>query len=106
MSKTDLRINKSYVGETIENKVRRVVENKEPIKDAARLIYTERKDGVRPDYDIRTDRFDVAIEATGIITKSKQAKRDERIKGTKVDNPGGEKKEGADGGAESTQTTK
>ena len=33
----------AYEGETIENKVRRITENKEPIKDAAPLTYTQKK---------------------------------------------------------------
>lgn len=50
-------------GETIEKKVERIVQNKEPITDGAPLIFTEKKDGVLPAYDIRTDRFDIAIDA-------------------------------------------
>ena len=38
--------------EYIEEKVRRITENKEPIKDGAPIIYTERKDGVNPAYNI------------------------------------------------------
>lgn len=64
-----------YEGESIEAKVTRIVLNKEPIKDGAPLIYTDRKDGVLPGYDIRTDRFEVAVEAMDKITKSKIAKR-------------------------------
>ena len=44
-----------YEGETIENKVQRIVLNKEPIEDGAEIIYTEKKDGVLPQYNIRTD---------------------------------------------------
>ena len=33
----------SYEGETIENKVQRIVLNKEPIEDGAEIIYTEKK---------------------------------------------------------------
>ena len=33
-------------------------------------IYTEKKDGVRPEYDIRTDRFEVAIDAMDKIRQS------------------------------------
>ena len=54
--------------------------NKEPIKDGAPLIYTERKDGVQPSYNIRTDRWDVAVEAMDKVTKSYHAKREERAK--------------------------
>ena len=44
-------------------KVARVVENKEPIEDGAPIIYTERKDGVIPAYNIRTDKWDIALTA-------------------------------------------
>ena len=44
----------TFEGETIETKVNRIVNNGEPIKDGAPIIYTERKDGVLPEYDIRT----------------------------------------------------
>lgn len=67
-------------GESIELKVRRLVQNKEPIKDGAPLIYTERKDGVGAAYNIRTDRWELAAEAMDKVTKSKIAKRDEAFK--------------------------
>ena len=41
----------AYEGETIENKVRRITENKEPIKDTAPLTYTQKKDGVLTRYN-------------------------------------------------------
>ena len=43
----------------------------EPIKDQVPLIYTERKTGVNPEYNIRTDRFMVAMEAMGKISNYK-----------------------------------
>lgn len=49
----------AYKGETIESKVRRLTENKEPIKDAAPLTYTQKKDGVLPQYNIRTDKWEL-----------------------------------------------
>lgn len=61
-------------GETIENKVARIVQNKEPITDGAPIIFTEKKDGVLPAYNIRTDRFDIALEAMDKIGKSKAKK--------------------------------
>lgn len=72
---TTITANKSYTGETIEGKVRRIMNNKEPINDAAPIIYTERKDGVRPELNIRTDRFDIALDAMDYIAKSNMAKR-------------------------------
>lgn len=50
-------------GEYIEEKVRRITESGEPIEDGAPIIYTERKDGVNPAYNIRTDRWEIAQDA-------------------------------------------
>lgn len=52
-----------WEGERIEDKIARVVNNNEPITDGAPIIYTEYKDGVRPEYNLRTDKFELAIEA-------------------------------------------
>lgn len=79
MSETSLERNESVEGETIEQKIERVVNNKEPITDGAPIIFTERKDGVQAAYDIRTDRFDVAAEAMNYVSKSDIAKRKKRI---------------------------
>ena len=75
-NKTTIVRIESREGETIEAKVRRIMSNNEPISDQAPLIYTERKDGINPDYDIRSDRFDYALDAMSKIEKSKTAYRD------------------------------
>lgn len=62
---------KAKEGEWIEEKVRRVVENGEPIEDGAPIVYTERKDGVRPEYNIRTDRWEIAQEAMEAVREGK-----------------------------------
>ena len=54
-------------GETIETKCRRLIDTKEPITDGAPILFTERKDGVPPAYDIRTDRWAIAQEASYIL---------------------------------------
>ena len=69
-TQTDLKVNDSYEGETIEQKIERITTNKEPIKDGAPLIYTERKNGIEPQYDIRTDRWEIAIDAMDKVTKT------------------------------------
>ena len=69
-----------------------------PIDNSRGLVYTERKDGVLPAYDIRTDRFELAVEATDKIAKSYLAKREERLQERKVDLK-------KDTGSESTQGT-
>ena len=71
--------NNATEGEPIEHKIERIVTNREPITDGAPVIYTERKDGVLPGYDIRTDRFDVALEAMDKVTKTHIAKRQTTI---------------------------
>lgn len=68
------------VGETIEQKVKRLIQNKEPIKDGAPPIFTERSKGVNPAYNIRTDRFEIAVDAMTRLLKSKEAKREDLAK--------------------------
>lgn len=102
LKNTCLAVNKSYEGETIEQKVERIKNNKEPIKDGAPLIYHDRKEGVKAAFNIRTDRWDIAAEATDKITGAARAKREnkpdigkEALEGMKKEN----------GGAEPTQAT-
>lgn len=71
---TSIERNPYEIGESIENKIRRAVNNNEPIKDTAPIIYTEQKDGVLPQFDIRTDRFELALDATNKYDKSERAK--------------------------------
>lgn len=61
-------------GESIENKVRRITENNEPITDGAPIIYTNRDDGVLPAYNIRTDRWDIAQQAMDAVNQANLAK--------------------------------
>lgn len=63
-----------YEGESIETKVRRIVDNKEPISDGAPIIFTEKKDGVLPQYDIRTDKWDMAVMAMDAVNRAKIAR--------------------------------
>lgn len=74
-----LKHNDSYEGEMIETKIERIVNNNEPIQDGAPLIYTERKDGVQAEYNVRTDRWDVAVDAMNVVAKTEVAKRMNRI---------------------------
>lgn len=76
---TKLIVNNSYEGETIETKIRRIVNNKEPIHDGAPLVYTERNEGVKPEYNIRTDRWEIAVDAMDAVTRTEIAKREQLI---------------------------
>lgn len=91
---TNISINTSSEGERIEEKIERITNNNEPISDGAEQIYTERKDGVLPAYDIRTDRWDVAIEAMSKVDKSYKAKREENIQKRKEEKELESKNEG------------
>lgn len=98
---TSIERNASMQGEPLEHKIVRVVTNKEPIKDGAPIIFSERKDGVISAYNIRTDRFEVACEAMDIVTRTEIGRRMERIKEKEVIklHPDGEAKtiQGTDG---------
>lgn len=72
--KTQLSVNFSELGETIEQKVARIVVNKEPIRDGAPLTYTEKEKGVMDEYNPRADRWEIAAEAMNIVHKQKMAK--------------------------------
>lgn len=72
-------------GETIETKISRIITNKEPIKDGAPITYTERKDGVQPQYNIKTDRFEIALDAMDKVAKSRSAQRAAKAEGKIID---------------------
>lgn len=94
ITKSSIKENKSYVGERLEEKIQKITNNKKPIKDRAPLIYTERKNGVMPEYNVKTDKFEVAVITMDAVTKSHLAKREARHNQPKTD-----------GGAEPIQAT-
>ena len=105
-NRTSISVNESYIGERIEEKIMRITNNREPIKDAAPIIYTERREGVLPSTDIRTDRFEIAVDAMDKVQKTHIGKREERQKAKTL---GEQAKDGMnkenDGGAKPTQGT-
>lgn len=78
MNMSTLESVETFEAETIEEKVERITTNKEPITDGAPIIFTEKKDGVLPAYNIRTDRFDLAIEGMQAAERIRIAKRSEK----------------------------
>lgn len=72
---TDLQVNESVVAESIELRVKRLLNNKEPIQNEATLQYTSAKDGVRPEHDIRTDKWEIAVEQMDKVIQMKHTKR-------------------------------
>lgn len=64
--------NLTYEAEPREVKLRKIISGEASnMEDGVfPTIYTEKKDGVQPEYDIRTDRFEVAIDAMDKINQS------------------------------------
>ena len=67
-------LNKCIEGESIEVKIKRIVDEKEPITDGAPIIFTEAKDGVRPEFNPRTDRWEIAIDAMDKVSNYQLSK--------------------------------
>lgn len=65
-----------FEGKSIEREIERLTTEKTPIESVSPQIFTEAKDGVLPEYDIRTDRWDIAMEAMDSVAASYRAKRD------------------------------
>lgn len=88
--RTSIRKNESYEAEGLEVILRRIQETKEPIKDTKPIIYTDKKDGVLPGYNIRTDRFEIMREAVEKMAKadaSKIGKAKEKVETEKEKEP-------------------
>lgn len=64
--------NLAYQAEPREVKLRKIINGEaNNMEDGVfPTIYTEKKDGVQPEFDIRTDRFEVALEAMDKINQS------------------------------------
>lgn len=62
----------TYQAEPREVKLRKIISGEaNNMEDGVfPTIYTEKKDGVQPEFDIRTDRFEVAINAIDKINQS------------------------------------
>lgn len=75
----------TYIGETITEKIRKVKTTGEAIESVSPIIYTERKDGVLPEYDIRSDKWDIAQKSMQYVNDKKIEKRLEKQQ--KLDEP-------------------
>lgn len=74
---TKISVNNSITDEPLEVKIFKIVNSKEPISSEAELTYTDKNDGVRPEFNVRTDKFDLAIDAMDKVAKSEIAKSKE-----------------------------
>ena len=64
--------NLAYQAEPREVKLRKIINGEaNKMEDGVfPTIYTEKKDGVQPEFDIRTDRFEIALDAIDKINQS------------------------------------
>lgn len=75
-----------YEGENIAEKMDRIINTDEPVPDDPNIkrIYTKRKDGVIPELDIRTDKWDIALSAADAKNRNKIARAEEYTKQTET----------------------
>ena len=77
IGRSTIIIRTQYEAEPLEVKLRRKmkggkVDEEEGDGKTWAVAYTEKKDGVKPEYDIRTDRFEIAREAMETLEKGIQ----------------------------------
>lgn len=78
MKSSKLYVSESYEAESIEVKIQRLMNNKEAPDQMSPLIYTERAEGVRASTNIRTDKWEIAIDAMNKVQETHAAKREQR----------------------------
>ena len=68
--------NLAYQADPREVKLRKIINGEaNNMEDGVfPTIYTEKKDGVQPEFDIRTDRFEIALDAMDKINQSAVSK--------------------------------
>ena len=77
------------IGMSIEQKVRQMMDQNEPITDTVPMIYTSKEDGVKPEHDIRTNKWDYAIDAMNDVNNYKKTKYLQGgINETNIEEPG------------------
>lgn len=81
--KTSITNSSIEVGQMIHDKVKAVIEQGESLQEAP-LIYTDKADGIMAGYNIRTDKWEIAIEAMDKINKVRAA-QGEAKRGKMVD---------------------
>ena len=58
-------------GETWTKKIQRIMDENEPLKDGAPLIYAPKQAGVKPECNVRTDKWDIAMKAMDRVNSYK-----------------------------------
>lgn len=86
-NKTNLEVNKSFIGESIEEMIERTTTTNEPIESSAALIYTDKSEGVMAAYNPRTDRFEIAQSAMDKIHRGELQKNSGKTPSPKTNTP-------------------
>lgn len=58
-------------GETLIKKIQRILDENEPLTDGAPMIYTPKEAGVRADCNIRSDKWEIAMNAMDKVNNYK-----------------------------------
>lgn len=58
-------------GETLIKKCQRILDEGEPLTDGAPMIFTPKQAGVKPECNVRTDKWDIAMKAMDRVNNYK-----------------------------------
>jgi hypothetical protein len=94
----NLKVNNSYSAESLERTIERRLSNGDDLNDKVNLLFYDVSDGVMPGTNVRTDRFDVALDGMTMIEKTKKASGLSVVK--KDDNKTSESKKSEDNGVD------
>lgn len=72
--------NETYVAKSIEQELAEVMAGESVELGGKSLLYTERKDGVLWETNIRTDRWEIAQDALDVRERSKIARKEAAVK--------------------------
>lgn len=71
-------------GETLIKKCQRILDEGEPLTDGAPMIYTPKQAGVKPECNVRADKWDIAMNA---MDRVNNYKLNEYLKKGEVETP-------------------
>lgn len=104
-NRTSINCNEGRIGQQLHSKIQNIIENgnQDELQEKP-IIYTEKSEGVKAGYNIRTDKWEIACETADKMHKIRAVKGEEKAKGKMVDFDKNQKKK--DGGAEPIDGTK
>lgn len=82
-----LKINDSYEAKSIEQEIRAMMDGETIETKGKQMLYTDKKDGVLPETNIRSDKFALAQQAKDYVTRTEIARRDAPTVETSTNEP-------------------